>query len=282
MDTALDDVTFLALSENRIALLEILSDERTRTRDELMAATDVSRPTLARILDDLEARAWITQHGQNARITSLGAWVHEEFTALLGMMDTARQLRDVAGWLSTETLAFDLSRLTDATITLPSQSDPLAPMRRAGELERTATRSRVLTHALPTPCLDAHWEAITSGTHRFEAVVTPSVVETMAEPAHVARFEDILTADQAAVFVYDDTIPDVVGINDGVVYFGVDDEQGAPLALIETDDETILAWAEETFESYRREASPLTPDGFARRQETTPDSEGLTEVLDAS
>lgn len=277
MNSALDDVAFLALSENRIALLTVLSDGQTYTRDELMDATDVSRPTLARILDDLEARVWITQYGQNAQITSLGAWVHDEFTGLLEMMDTAQQLRAVEQWLSTDTMAFDLSCLADATVTLPSKNNPLAPMHRASELERTARRSRVLTHALPSPCLNAHWEAITTGTHHFEAVVTPSVVTTMTEPAHRSQFTDILTADQASVFVADESIPDIVGINDGIVYFGVDDDKGAPLALIETDNGTVRTWAAETFESYQEDASLLSPDSFAQIQETTSDSEQILE-----
>lgn len=278
MNSALDDVAFLALSENRIALLARLSDAQTHTRDELMDATDVSRPTLGRILDDLEERAWITQYGQNARITSLGSWVHEEFTGLLEIMDTARQLRAVEQWLSTDTLAFELSCLTDATVTLPSKNNPLAPMHRASELDRTARQSRVLTHALPAPCLNAHWEAITTGTHHFEAVVTPGVVATMTKPAHRSQFTDILTADQASVFVADESIPDIVGINDGVVYFGVDDDKGAPLALIETDDETVRTWAAETFESYQEDTSLLTTDSFAHIQETTSDSEQILEL----
>ena len=281
MTTALEDVAFLALSENRVAILAVLSDEQTHTRDGLMDVTDVSRPTLARILDDLDERAWITQRGQDCRITSLGLWVHEEFTGLLEMMSSARRLRDVERWLSTETLSFDLDRLADAFITVPSRNDPLAPMHRASELERTASRSRVLTHALPTPCLDAHWEAITAGTQRFEAVVTPRVVETMANPTHTSRFEEVLEANRTTVFVYDDVIPDVVGINDGVVYFGVDDEKGAPLALIETDDEAVRRWAEETFESYRERASRLTPDGYAEIREANPDPNRITELVDA-
>ena len=279
MKSALDDVAFLALSENRIDLLTVLSDERTHARDALMEVTDVSRPTLARILDDLEARAWITQHGQNAQITSLGAWVHDEFTDLLEMMDTARQLRTVTQWLSTNTVAFELSCLTDATVTLPSQTNPLAPMLRASELERTARQSRVLTHALPVPCINAHLEAITTGTHQFEAVVTPNVVETMTEPAHRSEFTDILTHDQTTVFVSEETIPDVVGINDDIVYFGIDDEKGAPLALIETDDETVHDWAEEEFESYQENASLLTQDRFAQIQDMAHNSERMQELM---
>lgn len=256
MKSALDDIAFLALSENRIAILAALRDAE-HTRDGLMETTEVSRPTLGRILDDLEERAWITQSGQDAQITALGTWVHDALSDFLETMDDARQLRAVERWLSTDTLPFELHCFLDATVTVPSQNDPLAPMHRASELGHTAKESRVLTHALPTPCLNAHWEAITSGRQHFEAVVTPSVVATMAEPAHRSQFSDILSADRASVFVAEDPIPDVLGINDDVVYFGVDDPKGAPLALIETDDETVRAWAEETFEASREAARPL-------------------------
>jgi predicted transcriptional regulator len=281
MDSPIDDVAFLARSENRIAILGHLTDEEPHSRDELMDASDVSRPTLSRILDDLETRTWIKQRGQTCRITSLGIWVHEEFTELLGTMETAQKLRDVIEWLPTDTLAFDLNCLTDSTITLPSQSDPLAPMNRASTLGRTADKSRLVTHAFPAPCLNAHRQAVASGRGRFHAVITPRVIETMAEPAHESPFVDLLASERADVSVYEGDIPRVVGINDGVVYFGIDDQKGAPLALIETDDETVLTWAEETFETYRRNAAPLTPDEFSRRQETAHDSERTGGSLEA-
>lgn len=279
MDTALDDVAFLALSGNRVEILGALSDERSHTRDELMDACDVSRPTLARILDDLDDRAWIDQHGQTCRITSLGRWIHGEFAELLGTLETARQLREVERWLSAD---IDLSRLADAAITRPTQSDPLAPMRRAGELERTASRSRVVTHALPSPCLDAHREAVTTGTHQFQAVVTPHVVETMAKPAYAARFEEVLASEQTRVFVHDGPVPDVVGINDGVVYVGVDDDRGAPIALVETDDETVRRWAVETFESYRERSSFLPSERYAEIREGRFDSTRIAELVDVA
>jgi hypothetical protein len=65
------------------------------------------------------------------------------------------------------------------------------------------------------------------------------------------------------MFVTDADVPHVIGIGDDTVYFGVDDERGAPLALIETSDETVFVWAEGTFETYRREAVPLTSNEFS-------------------
>ena len=279
MDSSLTDIEFLVRSPYRVAVLDALT-AGPRNRDELRELTDASSPTLGRILSSFERRDWIVRTGQEYELLALGSFVAEGVLDLLARMETARKLRDVVRWLPTDTLGFDLDCLTDATVTLPSRSDPLAPMRRANELERTARRSRVLTHALPSPCLDAHWEAISTGVHRFDAVLTPGVVATMAQPAHAPQFADVLCSQQSTVFVCDEDVPTVVGINDGVVYVGVDDRNGAPIALIETDDETVRSWAEDTFESYRRTSSLLTLDRFMRMGEVTRDSSRMEELSD--
>lgn len=281
MDSSLGDIEFLARSPYRVAVLNALM-AGPRDRDALRMASGASSPTLGRILSDFERRGWLVRTGQEYELLLLGTFVAEGVLDLLARMNTARKLRDVARWLPVDTFAFELDCLADATVTLPTRSDPLAPMRRANELERTARRSRVLTHALPSPCLDAHWEAITTGTHRFEAVLTPGVVATMAEPAHGSRFAEILASEQATVFVCDEDIPTVVGINDGVVYFGVDDSKGAPIALIETDDETVRSWAENTFDSYRRKSSPLTRDRFEWRGDNVRGSGRMAELANPS
>jgi predicted transcriptional regulator len=49
MDTALDDIAFLANSDNRVAVFERLVDG-SRARDELTDQVEASRVTIARIL----------------------------------------------------------------------------------------------------------------------------------------------------------------------------------------------------------------------------------------
>lgn len=172
----------------------------------------------------------------------------------------------------------------ETTVTLPSQQDPLAPMDRAAEMEYAAARSRLLTHSLPDPCLSAHRHGITNGSHRLEAVVTQDVARTLAGTPHAPWIGEALSTDRLDVFVTGAEVPHVIGINDDTVYFGVDDEKGAPLALLETSDETVFVRAERTYERYRREALPLTPNEFSRLCETagsdnrpSSDSEPLVE-----
>lgn len=263
MKGALGEINFLADSPHRSAILARLH-EGPCTRAGLGAATGASSATLSRVLRAFERREWIARTDQRYELTPLGAFVAVGFETLLQWMETEQQLQGLWKRMPTGLLAFDPQWVADATITLSRRDDPLAPMDRAAEIERGAARSRVLTYALPEPCLSAHRHGITTGTHRVEAVITRDVVRTVAGTAHAPWFGDALPTDRLEVFVSDSDVPHVIGINDDAVYFGVTDERGAPLALIETGDETVFTWAEWIFETYRREAVVLTPETFSR------------------
>lgn len=283
MDDPLDDVAFLARSENRIALLEALSDERSHSRDELMATVEVSRPTLARILDDLERRAWITQHGQDSRITSLGAWVLEEFTDLLDTMDTAEQLRDVTRWFPAEDTDFDVvRRLRDAEIVFATESDPMAPIRRSGEQVRTGTRLRFLTTQVTVSYLVTVRESVVENDLTVDGVVTPDVFETLTDDADMAVIcTDLYDSEHVTLFVTVDR-PPILQLVDGDVGIGLIDAASTPRGLVLTDDRVVLEWAEEIFESYRADAARVTADQFAALRETDSSPEQLDGLLDAS
>lgn len=276
MDGPLEEVNFLADSAHRSVILAALH-EGPYSRAELGTITGASSATLSRVLRAFEKREWIVRTDHRYELTPIGTFVAIGFDDLLHRMEIEQQLRGVWGRIPAELLEFDAEWVMDATITPSSRDDPLAPMDRAAEIERGAARSRILTHALPDPCLSAHRHGTTTGTHRLEAVVTPDVVRTVAETPHASWVGSVLPSDQLEMFVTDADVPHVIGINDDTVYFGVDDERGAPLALIETSDETVFTWAEWTFETYRREAVALTPEMFSRLYDAD-DSDGRSSV----
>lgn len=265
--TGLEEINFLADSVYRSAILSRLH-EGPCTRAELRADTGASSATLSRVLRAFESRDWIVRAGQRYELTPAGVLVAVGFNDLLHRMEIEQKLRGVWRRIPAALLEFDSEWVMETAITLPSKHNPLAPMDRAAEIEYAAARTRLLTHALPDPCLSAHRHGITTGSHRLEAVVTREVARTLAGTAHAPWIGDVLPTDRLELFVTDVDVPHVIGINDDAVYFGVDDERGAPLALIETSDRTVFVWAERTFESYRREALPLTPDEFSRLRES--------------
>lgn len=273
MGTALDDVAFLALSRNRIALLEALTDGDEHTRDELLATTDVSRPTLARILDDLEERAWIDQYGQRCRITHLGAWVYEEFADLLETMATAGTLRDVIRWFPTEDVDLEvLRRLGDAELVLATESDPLAPIRRACTQLRSATHLRFLTTQVTVWYFDALVERVRDDGLAVEGVLTPAAYETLVTTDALATACRTLVETGDVELSVADEVPYVLQVVDDRVGIGLVDETTAPRGIVCTDDDAVAEWAETAFETYRRRADrrlPADPERARRAEEPT-------------
>lgn len=262
--TALDDIAFLALSENRVEILEALTDGLAHSRDGLMERVDVSRPTLARILDELESRTWIAQRGQTCRITPTGSWVYEEFTDFLETIADERRLREVTRWLPVEELVFDVRRLRDAEIILLDESDTTALIRRILEFHRSGDWIRGVAREAAPEFIENQWERTVHGDARVELVLTPKALAVTREaPETVTWFREMLTDDDAdAQYFVSEEIPISVGIVDDRVGINLADEEGVLRGGLATDDEVVHEWAVDLFETCRGNARPVRPDAI--------------------
>ncbi len=261
MDTALDDIAFLANSENRVAVFELLVEAR-RTRGEVREQVDASRVTIARILEELEARDWITRSGREYTVTPLGEWVYEEFTRLVDEMEAERRLRTPVQWLPADVVSFDPRRLRDAEIILPDESDATVLIRRIVEFHRSGEHLRGVARAAAPVFVENQWELTVDGDTRVELVVTPGALDVIRDhPPTARKFCEMLEGENAHYSVYED-IPISVGIVDGAVGINLTDEHGVLKGGLVTDDETVHAWAVDLFETCRDAARPVDPDAI--------------------
>ncbi|QIB75261.1 DUF1724 domain-containing protein [Halogeometricum borinquense] len=257
MDVALEEIEFLALSANRVEVLDALR-KASLTRHELEAETDASQPTLGRILRDFTDRGWIEHDGNRYVATATGRLVAAAFTDLLETMETELKLRDVVEWLPTEEMDFDLRRLADATITVPTRTKPGAPVQRVLELLRESTHVQIFSHAFNEQSLDVVREQTVSGSQTFEGVFSPDALDAIAHDSTLRqRLEDLLDADAAEIRLHDEPIPLAVTITDDVVHLLLRDEDGLLRAALDTDDDAVLSWARDMHEQYWQAASPL-------------------------
>jgi predicted transcriptional regulator len=116
MATPLDAVDWLTRSENRVEVLELLTEER-HERSELQELTGVSRVTSNRMLAELEDRSWIRRDGHSYEITPTGKLVIEALDELLDTIATGQKLGDIQQYLPTEEFGFDLRRLGESRVT---------------------------------------------------------------------------------------------------------------------------------------------------------------------
>jgi predicted transcriptional regulator len=257
MESALEEIEFLALSPNRVKLLRLLS-ERRHTRGELGEATGASQATLGRILGDFEERSWIRREDSAYVATATGRLVAEGFSDLLDIVETERELRDIVRYLPTHAMDFDLRRLADATITVPSQTRPNAPVQRLLDLLRDASEIRAFSHAFNEQSLTVVQERTTAGEMDFRGVFSTSAIDALAGDAALhRRLVTLLDAERTAIRSRDEGIPLAATIIDDVVHLLLRDENGVLQASVDTDDEAVRSWAHDTFDHYWRTAIPL-------------------------
>lgn len=264
LDPPLDDVAFLARSNNRVDVLEAL-DERDLTRRELHDATGISQPTLGRVLDGFEERGWATNggngNGGRYRLTPLGCLLAEEFGSLLDVVGTIQTLQELAPWLPLDEMDFELRALSDARITTPKPTDATAHFRREAEVLAHTERLRFLCNQAQPETVARYRDWVVEEGGHMEAVITADAVDAaLAHPVMGRQLRGMLASGRATVHRYDGDVAFMAGMLDDTATIVPLDDSGVPCAFVESDDDAVRAWVTDTLESYREEATPLSVD----------------------
>jgi len=256
MASEIDDIAFLANSENRVEVLDTLADE-PRTRRNLSDNANGARVTLGRVLRDLEARNWIERDGHEYRTTPLGGWVCEEFNNLVEVVGTIQKLATVLQWFPTDLLTFDVRCLRDAEIALRDRYDITGLVRLLADSYRTADRTRALSKQISPSLVEATWQATVQEEGWFEAVVDPGVVAAVTANQEMDLLcRDMIASGNARLYVHED-IPLQVALIDDTVFIILIDSDDNLQAVIQSIDSTIRAWATNIFDTYRDAAEPV-------------------------
>jgi len=258
MDTPLEDIRFLADSENRFVALESLVNG-PQTRSELQSVTESSKATISRLLGDFERHGWVAKEGNHYALTPLGDYVAATFVELYDHMRTAHELRDLLPWFPLGELdqEFDLEVLAGASVTAATPENPMAPVARVLEIERESSQTYTLANRFPKACIEARHEAVVEGDQTCELVLTPAAMDAAMAAPNAEKFEEIVAADQSTVYRYDGDVGPG-GIYDGTAYLIVADEEDVNVGLIESDDSGLIEQLEKTFSQYRDASTLLT------------------------
>lgn len=258
MDQPLDGVAFLSRSPNRVRVLEAL-DAGAMTRREVRAATDVSRTTLGRVLGEFEERNWVARDGDRYATTPLGELVVAAFLPLRETMRCVENLRDVVDWLPTDEMDVDLRHFADSDVTFPDANNPAAHQERGLDVLANATTLRVLVDAAFPHLVTVTRDRVADGSLSFEGVLSSDLVTYLDTNPELAGVFADLAAD-GDVRRYDGAVPYNMLVADDTLLLWLCDADRTNQALLTSDDEAVLAWAGETFESYRAEAEELEQD----------------------
>ncbi|WP_458208116.1 helix-turn-helix transcriptional regulator [Haladaptatus sp. NG-SE-30] len=258
--TPLDDIAFLARSPHRVAVLDVLA-EGPRTRSEIREVTEISQPTLTRILGGFEDRSWVQRQGQEYSLTPFGSLLAEEFGALHETVETMQQLETIGPHLPLEEMDFDVRLFRNARITVPRPPDVQATIRRGEDLIRDASRVRWLGAYFTLDSLPKQQELVLEQGQTQEIIIASDAFESMlshSEAVPVVR--ELLATEGVNVYRYAGEIPFSLVLADDVVGIVPYNDEGVPCALVDTEDETIREWVVDTLDDYRNQAEWIGVD----------------------
>lgn len=264
LDPPLDDIAFLARSNNRVKVLQELT-EGDRTRRHLREKTGISQPTLGRILDGFQDRAWVTKNGRGYALSPLGRVLADEFEGLMDTTETIQQLRDLAPRLPLETMDFDLRLLAKGTITTPKPTDATAHFRRERKLLEETERIQFLCNQAQPETVKRYRNWVVEGGGQLEAIIAGDAIDAASADAEMGAYlHDMLASNRVTILRYDGSVSMMLGLLDEIASIVPLDHNGVPCAFIESDDEAVRTWVSDTIETYREQANPISPNSHAR------------------
>lgn len=247
----------LLRSRVRIEILERLA-EGEKTKYDLREALDCDRTTVDRNLNRLVEDGWVVQIENGYAITTSGEFVLDAASEFLETVTIASRLQPVLRWLPREAIDIDLRHFADAAVTVATEGQPIAMVDKHTQAVKRASNARMVLPVVSPQGLQAQYENNALEELSIEVVATPTVTDVLrSDPEFADAIDEMRTAGALDIYVTERAIPYYLGVLDGSVQIGVD-EDGTPRALLETDDEAVRAWANEKIDRFSADSVPFT------------------------
>jgi len=254
-----DDLQFLLQSAVRLDVLSALSEGDEVDRYDLEARLDVSRRTIQRTVNAMEARGYLIDSDGQYRLTALGSRLFGWYDAVTTAVAFEEGLPEFLARVPEGTLGFDLSCLSGATVIVETDASPFAALDHILALRREVTRMYELAPLVERRSIQQLADRVTSDENIDVDIILPRTLLEAAEtnPEYQDAQATIAAADSVTFHVYPDTPPLGVSVLDETVVLSVGRVDGDRV-LVETDDPTVGEWAIDFLDQCRAEATPLS------------------------
>lgn len=257
MTSPVDDVAFLLRSPNRVAVLKALADG-PQSRDDLVDGTPASRVTIGRILHDFELREWVERSGRAYEPTTRGRLLARELSAFLDRLRAIERLDPVLSSFAVDRIDVPLAAFGDATVTVPTQAEPNRHHRRIGAVGERAETARMYTQGVTREASAIHRTAVSEREQTLELVLTADALA--AARADESLWDEVSGLVESSAFfgtVAEALSVPFVGLFDGSCFIGIADERGVPTGVVESTNDDVVGWAEQTLDDLVARATPV-------------------------
>jgi len=258
-EATIDEIAFLSRSLTRVRILDLLRGAGRLDERELRTRLDASRTTIGRNVAALCERGLLANGEGEYTLTRAGETIAADLFDLVGTVEVTRRLEPLLRWLPDGALDVDLRQLADAKVILAEEANPYAPVNRHVEALKRAEDVRLFVGVAGQHAWEIAKRRVVEENATHEYVVGSGVVETLrSDPNYATPCEAMRETDRFDLSVYDGEVPYYLGLLDDTVQIGVEDDEGMPRALLETDVEGIGKWATDTYAGYRERSTPFS------------------------
>lgn len=261
---ALEDIVYLARSDNRVKLLDELHRD-SYTRRDLTELTGIPRTTVGRILNEFQERGWVERMSEGEySATPTGEQVIIEFSPLVDSMAVIRKLGEMVAWFREAGSNLDLHYLSDAFVRRPDTDDLMAPTSTyIDDLRNASEFYGVVGIAAPVRLEKAMRDGVVEGALRVDQVISDNLYSYLLDdPARMTRRRENIEAG-ANIYRFGGDVPFNLFVLDETVYIGnTQSEYGEPYTVIVSENEVVRSWAREIFEEFRVDSEKLSAEDF--------------------
>lgn len=259
--TPLDDVDHLARSPHRAQVVQLFATDDL-TRRELHEETDISQPTLGRILGSFQDRNWLVRNGETYSLTLHGHLLATHFKQLLDVVDTIQKLPTSANFDPLLELGFEADWLASIDVaTSTNTTDSYAHIRRARESVKGADRIRELSPGPMPGMAEVISDRLHAGELTIETVFPRDAFDAfIADPEHQSLIGDMLETGNFRLFLFDDGVPCYIARQGERAAFDIATVDGTSIAFLTTSNQSVLEWVESTIDDFQDRAELVTVD----------------------
>lgn len=250
IETTGDDLPSEAVK--RAAALTTLRDGPL-TRAELVTALGVSRTTVHRTVQSLDARGLLVHPDGKLALSVLGATVADEAATYRRRINAANHLQPFLDTIDELPAGLDVGLFADARVTEMSQTNPYAPIGRFMALLRDSDSLSGFDTTTVAPIFVEEIGDQILGGMETDIIYLPAVVDelTTAYPGATAA---AMNSGQLTLWTHDGLPFGLAIFDDCIGLGGYDPDSGVLRAFVDTDDPDARRWALDLFESYRETA----------------------------
>lgn len=249
---------FLADSPDRVALLTHLR-ETPGSPSTVADALSMSHRSVQRNLSRLAERGWVEKRDGDYQLTTTGTLIAKEHANYLDALSHIEEYDAFFRHLPDHEHAPDPRWLRDATFVAATPEDPQAPVHHYVETVRAFETEtvRMLSPVLSRLFHNAHAKLALRGVHT-ELVLSPAMIER-AHELNPTEFDLIVSLTVLDLYRHPEPIAVGLTLSGRRVLISAYDDRGQMQACIESADTTLLDWADDLYERYRKRSERVEP-----------------------